>query len=363
MYRLKRSELSYILMTLSLIILAVNYICYQTLSLDNMKNMLRIVAIFFALFSAWIGGLERIFLNRMDLISLFIAVSTFITSGFNTLNFVVILVLVICMKNYNIAELIRMSLIANMVAALVYFMGYFMGVIQWKEYSIGGRVRNTLGFINVNAASLFVLSFVIVWIIENSNRFRWVIGSLLMIAMYYMTNSRTAMVGYFLFVLFYLYFRCLRKLGKWGDYLYDISHKMLALGIILFALLPFLATIIMRKFPGIDILLSNRLSIIQRVMDNMTPKEFFLGGVPVEIDNSYVNFLLMGGIVLFLFIVFLIIWAIWKKTCYKDYNYKVMSIAYSVLVMGMMESFWVRPEILISLVFWKYIYDVIGKKI
>ncbi len=275
-------------------------------------------------------------------------------NGINSLNFFFIVIISIITKNVYIGELSRKFNKINLSLFLLLIGSLVTGVLHNMQYvSSMGRVRTTLGFNNPNAASQFLFSVVVIFVLSNQRHYakRLLIGFGGSIYFYLYTNSRTTLAAFFLFTIFYFLFKRLFKFKR-----ITIIYYTVILSVILLICSTFLASYLLELFPQLDQFTSYRLTIFSEYIEANTISNLFFGGTLVpEVDNFYLVFLYTYGILIFIFASTIILKAV--RNLLYERNQAYLAFVLTMMFIALTESSIIRPELLSVMLFWKIIFQ------
>ena len=229
------------------------------------------------------------------------------------------------------------------------------GVLSWNTYVIGSRFRGTLGFLNPNAASLFYVSVIYFFLLSRKTVKLWhlVVGFAYHVIILGITDSRTAFVAISLFLVSIPFFK-----RKSFSAVFILFSKV---SIILLWFGSALSMLFIDSLLSLDTMLSYRISYFMQLMQRADVENYLLGGTNftgIVVDNFYYTFLFQYGILFYVFTALLLIHIVWKSS--RNQNFTFLAFLVSVSFMGLMESSFIRPEILFALLVWKAIYDPIS---
>lgn len=346
---------------LSLLMSNLNYILFNSLDISLLfKNGIRIFAIILIVFSTLLNK-EGVVLKKIDFMWLFlIFISLFsLNISNNFLNFLyIILVLNVC-REIRKEKLIKFNYVIMVISAFFIILLLGTGLISDTEYTQDNRIRHTFGFTNVNAFSSFVYSlFLMIFMYkEKIGKFFILVLISSIYFIYRFTDTRTMVFSFFIFVVFYLFLQVIFGYKK----NYNVNFLKVTLKIIV--LIPIVsslfAPLILKRYPYLDSLTSNRLTIFSNYLVDNKFINYFLGGTNVpDIDNGYLVLLLNAGIVFFVFVLL----AIMKKISMlvENRDYKSLAFIVSFMYFSAFEALIIRPELSVSICFWIIIYDMEG---
>ena len=129
-----------------------------------------------------------------------------------------------------------------MAIAIIYAFAVVAGFVSLTSHVMDGRVRNTLGFVNVNAAALFFFSLLL--LLAKERRRAWMVNcgvALAFVFLFILTNTRSLLLGAGVYYASYILFRFMGK-GKTPSRLRGAVGLMVLYTLIVIAFsLPLLA--------------------------------------------------------------------------------------------------------------------------
>lgn len=338
-YKISVKTMSQFLCLVALCTLGINYLLYSFFQLDFNRNILRYIAGSFFLLSIFLG--RKIGVRELCLI--LVAMYMLIVNGSMSSNITYILLASIAIP-YN-ANFIWKQLNRFQIAlAAIVILCIVLKSVNYNITTYGGRVRNNLGFTNVNAAALFFFSLSIIWLLQ----LRKVSVQHLLITVafsyviYRFTDSRTVFACTLVFAI------CFLVLNRWNG---TKMNVLICIVISLFYLSPFLVIVLKSIFPQLDLLLSYRLTKFADYLNNNTIKNLLFGGTKSgDVDSFYLCLLYNGG--LFFYVFTWIMNLISVNVYVKNSDYGYVAFIFSVCAYGLMESGVVRCELLCMVLFW-----------
>ena len=342
-----------IFLDLPLFLLGINYVLYNALSLDSMKTIFRVGAILL-LIIGWIFK-GRFVIEKKTFLAMTLATVALLLNGSMALNFVVIILFSICVT-YPIDKIIKSTFWINtlLVVIMIALMG--LDIVNNTSYvSTMGRLRYTLGFENPNVAALFYASAIYLFLVSRK-RIKLIVMSVsfaMTAIVYYYTNSRTSLLALLMFVALEGIFLFLQK--KNMEKAQTIFGKFLIIYTDALFIINLVSVFVIDKLMIFDTLLSFRISTFSNMINSSGVRGFLLGGTTETVDNFYYMLLFQYGIFIYIFVAVSTHFAMKKMIVNKDIKY--ISLLVGVFMVGMMESSLIRPEILVTLVVWKIIFQ------
>ena len=341
-----KRNLSIALCMMALFCLSINYLLYSFFKINFDRNILRIVAGILLMISIII----KRSINVKELVLLFFAFYMLIINGSLTQNIAYILVASIAIpfsaeKLWKKVSKYQLLLAGVVIASLVF------GVVPNLVTSTGGRIRNTLGFLNVNGAAVFFFSVIIIWLIcqKKIKWYMFIVAFAAALVLYFFTDTRSLL---FCVGIFFLSFIILQ--------LFKGRTILVGTCIVegLLFIIPNLIGVFYRLFPRLNVLLSYRLSLFASFINRNDIKSLLFGGSTVkDIDNFYLCLLYNSGLIFFVFVAVITIYSTWFY--WKTRQVKYIAFILSILAFGIMESGALRCEIICMLMFWYIILQPI----
>lgn len=338
---------------LPIFLLLFNFILYSVFNVDDFKNILRIISISLFICGWIINGEYKFTIGQLFII--FLSTILFLFQGTSACNFLAVVIFAFCTK-IDLNILIKNIFRINMFFVLLILICLYSGVISNITYiDTVGRTRNTMGFLNPNAGALFFSSIIYLYILSRS-RIRimdYVLALVGNILIFKFSDSRTSFFALNFFLLIIPIFNIL------------INKTIVKKGICVFNdllwLIGIIGLFILNIFSDFDIVLSNRISNYMQFVDQAGTWGTIIGGgeLPqITIDNFYIMFLYQNGIFIYLFSMYLV----HKSTCFLTYRKEIRLLAFTtaMFLMGMTESSFLRPEIPITLILWKILFNSIS---
>ena len=327
--------------TIAILLLGVNYLLYRFWEIESLKNVMRGGAALFLLLCIIVDKKK---IKLTEVVLLIFAAYLIVINGDVSANIGFLLLCAIAPVRNDNAVYKQINKIQLCLTAVVLMM-LATGLKSGVSYSFGSRrLRFTLGFDNVNAAAGFFFSVLVIWLYTRKSMNWWqaalAIG--LVAALFIVTDSRTPFFASVCYFGVYWFTRYVKK--KWFRRCYYWAAAVVML-------VSFLNRFLLSAFPSLDALLSLRLSLTADYMASNSLFNLVLGGgKAVAVDNAYVDLLYNAGILFYAFFVYAVLAA--SKFYLYSGSRKELSFIMSVLVFGLMESSFLRAELLFSVVFW-----------
>lgn len=321
-------------------LLGINFLLYGFFPFATIKNVVRLLIMAVILFYIFTAHKEYSF---REIFCVIISMYLLLLGGNMTLNISFIILTSICMTDCKDVE--KVCFICSAVLVTVVVFSLSTHIVEANVYVQGNRIRNTLGFYNVNAGSLFLFSTLILFLFSRKkiSIVHIIISLSFSIILYRVTNSRTSLIGLVLFCITYI---LTTKCNKFANIIMVLDFLCL--------LSPILWLISKLNDLEFDKLLSGRLHSFLNYIQSNSTMSLLMGGSNVnEIDNFYLMLLYNVGLILYVLFGFITLYSI---RFYKNSNnYKSISYISSILFIGLMESGALRCEIICMLVFWMLI--------
>lgn len=346
----RKNSLSYYAFYAGLIVLYINSLVVYTDSIIIFKEAARVLTV--ALWSiTFVLNFKKIRVNLPIFLILGLSIISVVIHGLGSLNFILIILFALCASTFE-EKLVFDALVAIiLISIVIYIVLYVTGTIQWGQTYYDGRLRNNMGFNNENTAASFFTALLLIPCVIVKRKLVWAIVAVVVcLTVYGLTNSRgVILVVILLVVCSVIFFYLVKSNGK------QIS-KVIATLVFMFSLLatfvlPFLGS------DALDYYFSFRLSIFQEALRELLDSPFGLfWGSPIEVDNAYICLLSTYGIVSFCIILYLIQRALNKYS--EQGNWIVLAYMCMVLSFSFIESNLFRPEIMLTLAFWYFVFKV-----
>ncbi|MDD3138967.1 MAG: hypothetical protein PHX08_08350 [Lachnospiraceae bacterium] len=352
--KLNIDELLYLDMPLFL--LGLNYVLYNALGMESTKIILRIGALLLMVIGWVLKG--NFSIEKKPFFAMAIAILAFLINGSVTFNFLAIVIFSICVT-YPIEKIALSAFRTNLLLVILMIILMALHVVNNTSYiSTMGRSRATFGFENPNVAALFYSSLVYLLLVSRKKLKPMIIGVALFLTVivYYYTNSRTSLLALLVFVfLEYIVYIINKKKMLHADIIFGKCAVLFSDALFLVNLL---SVFTIEKFMRIDQLLSFRISTFSKMIDDAGLIGFLFGGTTLTVDSFYYMLLFQYGIFIYLFVAIATHFAL-KQMVIKREN-RFVSLIIGLLLVAMMESSLIRPEILVTLVVWKIIFSKVN---
>lgn len=345
----KKIDASDFMMELALFLLALNFLLYQCFDMDDVKDMVRFIAIGMMA----VGVLLNLRSFRVDWSILLYTLFCLLTVALGksvSINWPVLLVTVIALRQMDTDKVTNMLVRVTTVVVIAYFALRVGGLIEDRVYGgASGRVRNTLGFSNVNAAALFFFSWtVLLFTQKKANRFLRVVSLVLFLWVVQQTDTRSVAVAFVLYVLVRL------GLGVLAKHTKERGWKRLCVAVIFLEICVVVISVcyplLLRLFPALDEFLSYRLTLGTRALQALNFRNWLFGGTGGGSDNYFHVIVSQYGMIALLIELYFVAMATWNALRRRDVQ--LVSYVVSLWIMSLMETFLFRPELMIAVLFW-----------
>lgn len=348
----KRINVSEILLELALFLLMLNFLLYQCFDMERVKDLVRYVAL--GIMAASVMMNIRQF--RVDKSIVFYTLYCLLVIALGdgaSINWPVLLLTVIVLRQVETDKVIDMLVRVSTLTIVIYFVLRFSGLINDHVYGAAyGRVRNTLGFSNVNSAALFFFSWVmLLFCRKKTNKFLLALSVIVLLWCMVETNTRSViLIAFIYFALMFLLEKAVMKLSSaaWAR-----LSKWFIIAEIAVVLLSVAYPLLLRFFPGLDRITSFRLTYGTRALEVLTVRNWLFGGTGGGSDNYFHVMISQYGAIAVLIELYFVAAATWHGMQQRDVC--MVSYVLSLWLLSMMETFLFRPELTISVLFWGYV--------
>ncbi len=339
------NKIEYILCPIALFLLAVNYLLFSFFEYGALKNIIRLgIVLIFGLMLA-VQFYKKTF-KRTHIVLFFISLLLFLIDSSLAYNLLFLILLVLAFHTVDERYFYKVAFFISFALALIVLFSLLTGLQTPWIYTDADtlRTRNTLGFTNVNSASIFFFSLMVSFLFAPKKVTFWHLGAVTVgsIILFIITDSRTPLLG--MLLLLFIYLLLLRIPEKW-------SLRCFYAGVILLFATAFLWTLPFVNTPIINSLLSERPRHFANYIQQQNVWTFFIGGTNTpEIDNFYLILLYNVGIFLYGFICWILLKA--GRQLIKNGRYLEISFVASMLICGVFEATLLRPELICTPLFW-----------
>jgi len=345
---------------IALFLSSINYILFNTIGLSEMyKYGIRFMVIGLVLLYIILNS-NRILFSGKDIILLFLVMTPIFAFSINpnVLNGIFIILHLFASKDIALEEFLKKNAYIALIGALLIVLMLALGFVHNEYYAIDGRLRNTFGFKNVNAFSIFVysLSMLLFLLINNTKKRYLLMITLFVYVIYSFTDTRSLLYGVIIYLvaIFFLNFVFkIKNINKYNIFIKISTYIIIMIPIIL----SLMSSIILRSFPYLDVLTSYRISINSNYIESNSVLNFLFGGSLInDIDNGFLVIIFSIGLPFFIFSMYIMMKSISRLIDYK--NSKYISFLVSFIYFSAFESLIIRPEMSIAICFWVLIYKV-----
>lgn len=346
--RMNNKMLAFITIDFPVLLLGLNFILYNAVGIEDYKNIIRVIAFIFLL----IGGfIRKKSITLLQLFSVLTIGIELLFQGTFALNILAAFLFAWCTTN-NFKELSLRIFKVDLLLIIIVFILLATGLLDFKTYISGVRLRGTLGFINPNAGALFFTSLVYLFILSREDISLWqiILSIIYSSVIYSITDSRTVFISACIFLLAIPLFKF-----SLFSYAFALFSKSI---IIILWVGSAISILFINLFIGFDEILSFRISYFIELMNRADLINYLWGGTNFDnltVDNFYYTLIFHYGIIFYCFMFYLVNRAI--NFCIKNRIFVVLDFLLSVCMMGLMESSFIRPELIFALLVWKIIFD------
>lgn len=331
----------------ALLFLGVNLVLYSVFEYDA-KLMLRgISSVFLCLFLILKNGMN---FNLKFVLLLSASFLILLFSQSAAINVVWLIFFIFCCQNEDYNKILCIFCKVSCVITFSIFILLLLGKIDVQAVVIGERVRGVIGEQNPNSLSLLLFSLLSPFLLKNDTLITKVLGMFLLYVVYLFTNSRTVFMGYCIYLIAGAFFTTLLKPRV-------IISTLLVLFFTSIFLCPLYIPYLIENYSVIDEILSFRLSFFSEYINTQSIANYILGGsLPTDIplDNAYVLTLFSTGIVFYVLWYLLSVYS--SMILYVNARYNELSFVIATTSMGLFESYLVRPEFYLSLLYWLILF-------
>ena len=354
---IKRSEkiLTNIIM-IGFFLMALNYLLYNFFEYDQFKDVVRVAAIGIIVSIGLIYCISRgISFNVYQMILACWSVLRLFFVRELDLNFIAIVGFALFSK-VDYKKYIKVLNIYNFVFLAIVIVSLRMGWVNTHSYiSTTGRIRETLGFENVNAGSLFFYSVNLVYLLscKKIKFINFLISVIYSIVIYRLTDTRTSILGLVVFFGVLLIMKMLKNRKKTFTF---ILFSVITFLFISVALWDWIYV----NFPELNSVLSSRVTLFRQAVKVAGFKNFWIGGMNFAdyglfVDNFFILLLFQNGMFVYAFVYLFTLYST-RKLFYSGY-FKEVALILSLLCVGIVESSLIRPEVVCVMVAWRCILD------
>lgn len=334
----------------AILILVINYLLYHTISLYNLKDIMRIIAMLLLICSILLN--KKLKISPHLLIIVFYMILGLILKSELIYNLLFLLLILFSISmNCEYSKIDKHLFFISFASVFAYIILYKFGYIENYVTAYGGRIRNSLGFDNVNSLSLLIASPIFLLLSREDNKLITnIICLTIVIAVTKYTDSRTLLFSTILFVALNFLFR-VNVIKKIEKILNTKKWPSLLLTLLFFGS-PIIMLIVYKFYPVMDTILSYRITKMLTFIKAQNILNYIVGFTKLnEIDNSFLLLFFTVGLIGYLFLAKIF----YKYLSNKD-NLKYLPFTISVLFYGLMEGVLLRPESMLTIYFWIIVF-------
>lgn len=350
--RKKVRLINHILTALSFLLLGVNFLLYSFFKVEFSRDIARVVAmelmVIDVLFLRYCG--KEFDFSHVLLFAFGAALFFLPSQSSANIGFLLMMSALLLMAESNVKE-VAFFCMAALIALVIFSL--VCGFVTFNTDLSGGRVRYTLGFSNVNAASVFFMSLVFCYMVAvKPDLLDMIPVAGFIVLLFLITDTRSMIFGGALLVAAYCAFYLLKKKRK----AYKALSYIVLGAEILFFFSPFILTVFHDFFMQFNELFSSRIKINYEYLLGHTFWNFLFGGSNRgEIDYFYEVLLLNCGAFVYAGVGALSVWRTYALLRAKEIEKAVFIFA--VLCTELVEGNLLRPELLFVIVFWFIVFD------
>ncbi len=332
-------------------LLGLNYLLYSFFDLGSVRNLVRVAAVglmmILLLFRLTEGNIRR-----RQVLMLLLAAWQILAGGTNGLNIAFLLILTAAAAGYQECRITTVVFWVMIGLTLIMLGSLLLGIEVNEVYTVGTRTRHKLGFVNVNAASMFLFTTLASYLIWRDKQAKLVelgaaMGLELLIFVY--TDSRTPLLALVLMIALYLLIPRLPA---------KAVNICCSVGIALLFLTSYLWVLPAVNSPLVNTLLSLRPMYCDEYFRSQNALTFLLGGTGVpELDNGYLLLLFNVGVAVYTAIYFAIQSAV--KNMANRSEYMKLSFVIAMLAVSVLEGAALRPELLCAPLMWVIVLEAL----
>lgn len=341
-----------------ILLLILNFRFLFTVVLDDRQEILSALTIVFFLLSFDYTAMRREYLYWLGLFVI-IALAEFTPYKLNVLTPIILMQ---CVSTLNFKTYLRYNILILGATVTIMFIVVGTGKMIQSDTLSFIRVRYDFGFGHPNIAAIYYwglfASILLYCYLSRYRNFVWILlGGLLLfsIFLYTETVSRSFILTIFSFIVVVTYYSLRSRFQP--NYRIGYSRYILYILPLLFTALSIYLAINVEKYSALNMLVSTRLTLYKELIDSLSPLQFLLGTTAFDriiVDSSYMHLLFEAGILLFIYFIYLYIFAI--RNIVKQQNIFVIAVFTGFLVYGIMESLLLFSVIIGNNLFWVLLY-------
>jgi hypothetical protein len=263
------------------------------------------------------------------------------------MNFLLMVILSMVYINYDINLSVKNIIIASVIALLMYCYLIYKGTFTYETYvTVDERIRNNLGFDNPNRAAMFfyAIGSLLMLTYKKNKSLIGMVGAFIIIWAFVQTNSRSILFALIIYFLCYIILWSLKGKGK----------HIIQILFFLVGVLSFVFPIIAQKIQVINKFTSYRLENVGHFLNQISFIELLIGAKNIAVDNSFLAFICLYGMIYFVWTVTIVLRAIGNLYDQKEYVY--ISFLLSYWGYGLSESVLLTRSSLGVVLFWIIVF-------
>lgn len=364
--KLKPIKLINLYFFLATFFLTINLLTYQALDLAAYKNILRFAGLGLYIMTI-IMGIRHIRWKLGLMLVFGYSVSMFLLGSSemagNAINMTAIILIVLAAQCIDYEDLRRIFYEVALLSIVVWILLIVTEKIHitiWEAYRLDGigsemqtyeTVRYSLGFLyEINLGAWYLTSALTIAVFcRGIARNRIIVVTILNIIIYIVSDSRTTIGFYALFVIFYYFFHYYKNANAVINF---FNWRLKTIYAIIF-IVPALAGVIMEYIPWMDRFLSGRLWGLADRMSEMSSFNYLFGWFNSPLACFYYMLLSQFGIFVYVYFYF-----VFKNSSNYYLSYKKFgefAMILSLAIVGLIEGSIFAVEELSTIVFWSLI--------
>lgn len=344
--------------SLFILLLLLNVWLFFDMVYDDRPPLLYMLIVLFFFLSFDYQGIRH---EYMRWIAVFIVI-TLLDFSSHKLNVLTPLVLMQCASRMNIRTYLQYNVIIMGATAILLLLTVGTGRMTMGDGIDFVRIRFDFGYGHPNLAGMyywgFFLCLLLYCYLSKYRNLLWIlIGGIFVFSLYLYseTVSRGFIIAAVLFILIFGYYSLRLRLRK--DYVIGYSRYILyALPVLLTGVTLYFSLNVSR-YPLLDLLLSQRLSLFGELLHSIAPLQYLTGTSAfgyITVDSSYLHLLFEAGVLLYVLFIWMYYFAI--KNIIRQQNFLIITIFISFLIYGLIESLLLLPMVISNNLFWVLLY-------
>lgn len=312
---------------------------------STFKNVMRLVGL--SLFLINIVLFKAVKINILMALTIMLML-VFINNNAVAFNIIYLILIALSLRNLTKESIVTVLLVSAFAVVFAHIFFLQAGYITDTTYEYNNRSRSTLGFTNPNQVSAIYLSltFISILSVKVFDKFKFkIISFLALTATLYVvskTDSRTT--------LYALLFISLFEINNFFFHSFKSYNKIISFAGLISPLVATVITIILTNLAGteLDQVLSYRPYFFHEFISEVTYVDLIIGWVPKDnagVDSLFLTLLSGVGIAAYLIIIAFFSIKIFKLDA------KYTSITITLIIVSIFESYLIRPELPISILF------------